>query len=1268
MAELRVMSMNCRGLGSQQKRRDVLNYIKQAAYDVILLQDTHITTRTVPYFDALWRGKCFHSCKTGSSRGSSILVKSTVSFNILEERMCDSGNLVILVCSIASNIYTFVSVYGPNEDNPRFFEILEEHLDSLPSENIIIGGDLNFVMDLKKDSNYVHNNNPNAKTKFIDIMKKYDLADVWRHFHPDELQFTWLKRNPLKFGRLDMFIASDHLLPNLSNCVISPGYRTDHSIISMTITEPDQERGPYLWKFNDSLLSDDDYVQRIKNRITEAVTEYAVPLYSEAFLSDPKNYDAVQCTIDIGLFYETLLMLLRGETVKYSKQKARMRKAEELSIMNRIDDFRKRLPEELTEENVNELKNMQNRLESLRAPKIQGLITRSRVAWYDQGERSSKYFLSLEKRNAIRKTIQCLRCDDRIVRKRRDILQELTGYFSLKYTASLDFNDATEYLQNNITRRLNDLQKQSLDEPLSLRELTSALMSMKKGKSPGSNGFTAAFFKHFWSHIGVFLLRVFNEGVSKGCLINTFREGIVTLIPKTGKPADSVKGWRPISLLNTDFKIISAAITNRLKSVMSELISPNQSAYIKGRCIAENSRLVYDVIDFLNRNEKCGFILAADIEAAFESVSWTFLREALDHYNFGSKFKRWIQLVYLSEANFSRIMLSGFLGDKIYLHQGIRQGDPASGYLFNLAMEPLTNQILQSERIRGIRIRELEIKISQYADDAIMFLEPNASSLKGAIEEMEIFSSFSGLHTNVSKTKCMPIGCSERIVNSLGVSYVEEIKILGITFNGKNQEVTDRNIAAILPRVEKEIVQWKRRNLSIIGKITVIKSLLMSKLVHILMALPNPSRRMVKQIESIWYKFLWKGRKDLVKRTKVVQGYNHDGMKMIDLWSFIKSMKVSWIKRLHWSNHGWARLIQTELPNLEFIEMYGYKKAKEEIKHIPNQFWADVTQAWGEFIELYEVSSEEMLSDWIWYSNYTKFACEKVRKWDSEGLRFIHDLINLTSGTLLTREQLHQRYGVRMTFLCYQSLIRSLPSDIRNLTNSIQLSSPVIPYKIALLARSSNLSRIAYQSFIKSLRSKYKDSQATWSRKWIRDIDLAYVGSIADIRIATKNTYLQSFHFRLVSRILTTNRFLHLIGLSDNSNCTFCLNDCETLVHLFWTCPRVQGFIRSLEIKLQSMLDLTVVFDEKMWFLPTLEKNSQIEVLLITIAKVAIYKARSKDQQPSVDHFLYMLRLEAEKEIGSARISGKLAAFDEKWGVVKNILESSLLERDEPRH
>ena len=120
----------------------------------------------------------------------------------------------------------------------------------------------------------------------------------------------------------------------------------------------------------------------------------------------------------------------------------------------------------------------------------------------------------------------------------------------------------------------------------------------------------------------------------------------------------------------------------------------------------------------------------------------------------------------MSEENFSRIMLNGYLGNKIFLRCGIRQGDPVSGYLFILAANILANQIKQSQIISGIKISQSdEVRISQYADDTVLFLDDNTSSIQGALLELDTFSKTSGLHLNIEKTACLPIGAGTQQSN-----------------------------------------------------------------------------------------------------------------------------------------------------------------------------------------------------------------------------------------------------------------------------------------------------------------------------------------------------------------------------------------------------------------------------------------------------------------------------------------------------------------------
>ena len=220
-------------------------------------------------------------------------------------------------------------------------------------------------------------------------------------------------------------------------------------------------------------------------------------------------------------------------------------------------------------------------LERARKPKIDGLIVRSRTAWHEEGENNSRYFLGLEKRNATRNSISVLKIYNQLVTNTKQILalsSELENKYGVKKLVPRNVND---YLMQNCGKQLNNDEKEHFEEPISFDEITAALRKMKKGKSPGSNGYTSCFFKHFWDQIGPFLYRGFNYAFKRKQMMRSRKEGIVKMIPKMGKPLDNTKSWRPISLLDVDFKIFSAAISARLQTIIGDLIEPAQSGFFE---------------------------------------------------------------------------------------------------------------------------------------------------------------------------------------------------------------------------------------------------------------------------------------------------------------------------------------------------------------------------------------------------------------------------------------------------------------------------------------------------------------------------------------------------------------------------------------------------------------------------------------------------------------------------------------------------------------
>ena len=150
-----------------------------------------------------------------------------------------------------------------------------------------------------------------------------------------------------------------------------------------------------------------------------------------------------------------------------------------------------------------------------------------------------------------------------------------------------------EHIQKN--RKFSFENRNKLEGELTEKEILAALKKMKNNKSPGTYGFTSEFFKFFYNDIIVFIKRALNEGYTEEKLSISQRQGLITCIPKGDKPKQFLKNWRPITLLNVIYKIASACIAERIKTALTELISEDQTGFISGRYIGENTRLIYDM-------------------------------------------------------------------------------------------------------------------------------------------------------------------------------------------------------------------------------------------------------------------------------------------------------------------------------------------------------------------------------------------------------------------------------------------------------------------------------------------------------------------------------------------------------------------------------------------------------------------------------------------------------------------------------------------------
>ena len=196
------------------------------------------------------------------------------------------------------------------------------------------------------------------------------------------------------------------------------------------------------------------------------------------------------------------------------------------------------------------------------------------------------------------------------------------------------------------------------------------------------------------------------------------------------------------------------------------------------------------------------------------------------------------------------------------VNRGVRQGDPLSPYLYIIAVECLSAYIKYSTQIKGIDLNGTEYVISQYADDSCLFLYGTEKSLQGAIDALELFENTAGQRANKDKTLAIWVGSKvfsddKLLVNQKFSWSHRTFKQLGIDFDLNKSDITGHNYAIKLESIRKLLSSWVFRPLSLLGKITVVKSLALSILVHLFMVLPDPSPEWIKELESLFFRFIW---------------------------------------------------------------------------------------------------------------------------------------------------------------------------------------------------------------------------------------------------------------------------------------------------------------------------------------------------------------------------------------------------------------------------
>lgn len=284
-------------------------------------------------------------------------------------------------------------------------------------------------------------------------------------------------------------------------------------------------------------------------------------------------------------------------------------------------------------------------------------------------------------------------------------------------------------------------------------EIWEAIQGLHPFKSPGPDGFPGIFFRSYWEIVGQQTSKFVQECFRTSIIRKEVNRTLLILIPKT-MGASTFNQFRPISLCNFVYKIVSKIIATRMRKIIPKLVSPNQGAFMEGRWIAENTILAHELVHKVkNHKGRNGLmLLKVDMKKAYDRIEWGFVEEVLEAWGFSVKARKLVQSC-LNSVEFN-LLLNGNISGKVSLSRGLRQGDPLSPFIFILCSEVLTRLLEKDHRIQGIKVCRNAPAISHllYADDLLIACRADKVNAKAVMDNFGLYCLWSGQAANMEKS------------------------------------------------------------------------------------------------------------------------------------------------------------------------------------------------------------------------------------------------------------------------------------------------------------------------------------------------------------------------------------------------------------------------------------------------------------------------------------------------------------------------------------
>ena len=729
MMDLGLASLNGRGLRSDSKRYHLRLYLQRRDIDICCLQVTRFDSNF--HEDILSRDYLsFSAYFDGRSRGITWLVSRRLVATCVLVLSDPAGRLCVLDVAIKDKAFWLIGVYGPNaiSELPDFFRRIEPFV--IPSKRVILVGDWNAVLDPDLDRGAISAGTNTLDARYFrEFVERLDLVDKFRERHPNKIAWTWTGSGASDqlYGYLDLVFVRRVDLDYLGGPSFDPYKDSDHKFLCVSIRlDKAKSAMSSYWKFNSSLLVEDDFRNQLKLMIKREL--------SGAIIGNK--------------WWGNLKDSIRSFAADYCRRLKLDMVAEQRLIKDKLDRV-------VLAGDSGQVNFAKAELASLQVKEHQALVVRARLKRMSCEATNMAQELRTEQlRHAADRHIANVTSTDGQRRTTNEaICKEVRQYFLKLFTREPGLSSAQfdTYLPD--FPRLSATEAAGCERRITEDEAREALKSVGLGKSPGIDGLPDEMYLRLLHMFVPLLATIYNNWMRQGSIPGRFTRGTVKLLRKNKHGGDGISNFRPLTMLNTDL-ILAKIIASRLQTVLPSLIYREQTCAVKGRTIQDSLHLVRTVVEKVDGNAA---LINLYQSKAFNRVDHGFLVAVLSAAGFKLHFRIWIRLLYASPG--VMVEVNGVRSEPFTLTQSIREGCPLSPMRYILALEPFLGKLKANPALRGLTLPGCNevARYTAYADD-VSVLVTSSAEVEEQSKEIGRYEAVTGAKINREKSVGLQLG------------------------------------------------------------------------------------------------------------------------------------------------------------------------------------------------------------------------------------------------------------------------------------------------------------------------------------------------------------------------------------------------------------------------------------------------------------------------------------------------------------------------------